>query len=159
MSGKAARPGVHRHRHVVRFGDCDPAGIVYFPRFFDLFHQAMETWFAEGLGIEYHVAIRDWRVGFPTVHTEADYRRPCRLGDRLVVELCVAQLGSRSMRLAYAVRGEDDAPNESPRATGATVCTVIGLDPAAPDHLKARPIPPMLRERIERFRQGAPAAG
>jgi len=38
------------HDQLIRFSHCDPAGIVYFPRFFDLAHSTMEDWFADGLG-------------------------------------------------------------------------------------------------------------
>jgi acyl-CoA thioesterase FadM len=32
------------HEQLIRFSHCDPAGIVYFPRFFDLAHATMEDW-------------------------------------------------------------------------------------------------------------------
>ena len=42
-------PQVFRHTVRARFGACDPVGIVYFPRYFDWFHQAMEAWFDDAL--------------------------------------------------------------------------------------------------------------
>ena len=41
---------IFEHDQPVRFSHCDPAGIVYFPRFFDMAHAAMEDWFTYGLG-------------------------------------------------------------------------------------------------------------
>ena len=72
MPGVIADP-VHVHRVRVGFGDCDPAGIVYFPRFFHFFHEAMETWFDEVLGLPYAEMIGGRGLGFPAVHTEADF--------------------------------------------------------------------------------------
>src|SRR4051812_19837181 len=97
--------GVHVHRYEVRFGDCDPAGIVYFPRFFALFHEAMETWFAAGLGVAYAGLIVGRKLGFPAVHSEADFKVPCALGEAIAVELRVARLGTSSIALEYTVRG------------------------------------------------------
>src|SRR5262245_6720012 len=61
-----------RARRLVRFADCDPAGIVYFPRYFDFFHAAVEDWFREGLELDYWGMLRDRRLGLPAVHTSCD---------------------------------------------------------------------------------------
>jgi 4-hydroxybenzoyl-CoA thioesterase len=139
--------GVHVHRVVVRFGDCDPAGIVYFPRFFDIFHAAMETWFEARLGLRYAGMVTGRKIGFPAVHTEADFKAPCALGDAIAVELRVARLGRSSIVLVYAVRGE----RGDLRLTGATTCAVMDLDPASPSYRRAVEIPADLRERILAF--------
>ena len=44
---------IYKRKIPVEFNHCDPAGIVYFPRFFGFFHDAMETWFAGRLGLAY----------------------------------------------------------------------------------------------------------
>ena len=65
---------VHVYRLRVKFGDCDPAGIVYYPKFFDWFHQAMESWFDNVLGAPYASVIWDRKIGFPAAHTQADFK-------------------------------------------------------------------------------------
>ena len=142
--------GVHVHRVEVRFGDCDPAGIVYFPRFFHLFHEAMETWFAAGLGLSYAGLIVERRLGFPAVHSEADFKAPCALGDVITVEMTVARLGRSSLGLEYLVRGAAG----DVRLSGASTCAVMDLDPASPSFRRAVAIPDDLRARIERFMAG-----
>ena len=145
--------GVHIHRVDVRFGDCDPAGIVYFPRFFHLFHEAMETWFSAGLGLSYAQLILGRKLGFPAVHTEADFNAPCALGEAIAVELRVARLGRSSIGLDYVVRGVDGVL----RLTGASTCVVMDLDPASPGFRRAVALPGDLRARIERFMAGESA--
>jgi 4-hydroxybenzoyl-CoA thioesterase len=140
-----AMSGIHSHPIEVRFGDCDPAGVVYFPRYFDWFHQAMETWFDEALDLPYAQVLQ--RHGFPAVHTEADFRSPCRMGDRVRVELRVGTLGASSFRLDYRVIGSD----ETLRTLGHTVVTMIGVVADQPDHFRPQRIPEDLRGRIERF--------
>lgn len=139
---------MHVHRLRVGFGDCDPAGIVYFPRFFHFFHEAMETWFDRVLGLPYAEMIGVRRLGFPAVHTEADFVIPCAMGDEIAVEQRVVRLGRTSIRFAYRVRGAADlaAPD---RLTGATVCVVMDLDPQRPTFRRAVELPPDLRARIE----------
>jgi 4-hydroxybenzoyl-CoA thioesterase len=139
-------PGKHVHPLVVRFGDCDPAGIVYFPRFFDWFHQAMETWFSERLGVAYADVIRDQKIGFPAVRSEADFVAPCPLGDALHVVLSVQSLGKRSLALGYEVVGASDGKLRARGRTHVVVC-----DLSTPGALRSVPVPEALRAAIVRF--------
>ena len=149
MSTEATRtPGVHRHRLEVHFGDCDPAGIVYFPRFFDFFHRAMESWFGDALGLAYDQLILEDKIGFPAVHTEADFRSPCRFGEALVIEVRLARMGRTSLTLAYEVMGE---AQDDTRLTGQTVCAVMDLDPEHETHMRAVALPGSLRDAMLRF--------
>jgi YbgC/YbaW family acyl-CoA thioester hydrolase len=138
--------GLHKLAIEVRFGDCDPAGIVYFPRFFDFFHQAMETWFPTHLGLGYDEFVRVRNLGFPAVHTQADFERPCRFGDRIEIHQRVTKLGRSSIAFAYEVHGDDGR-----RATGRSVCVVMNLDERSPEHGKSVAIPEQLRARILAF--------
>src|SRR5678815_4400535 len=104
MSG-AARKGsslskVFTVEYPILFSHCDPAGIVYFPRLFDLLHRAMEDWFTFGLGERFADFIMKQRLGIPTVGKKVDFVGPARFGDLLKVELHVAKLGSSSIELA-----------------------------------------------------------
>lgn len=131
----------------VRFGSCDPVGIVYFPCFFDWFHEAMEAWFGAALGRPYAEVLR--RQGFPAVHTECDYQRPCAFGDRIVIALSVGHVGRSSVRLDYIVHAHGDP--EDVRARGHTVVVCMGTDPTAADHLQPIPLPDDLRADILAF--------
>ncbi len=146
--------GVYLYPVVVGWGDCDPAGIVYFPRFFEKFHEAMERWFGDALEQPYDGLILGRKLGLPSVHTEADFRTPCRFGDALVVELRVARLGRTSLELAYRVRGVDD--HRAPRLVGRTVCALMDLDPDRETYRRAVPWPEDLRAKIEAFGVASP---
>ncbi|MCX4242870.1 acyl-CoA thioesterase [Paraliomyxa miuraensis] len=143
--------GVFRYPVDVTWGDCDPAGIVYFPRFFEKFHEAMERWFGDALGQPYDALIMERKLGLPSVHTEADFQAPCRFGERLVVELRVARLGRTSIDLNYRVFVGCDAEAESIRLRGRTVCALMDLDRQSPTYARALPWPDDLRARIEAF--------
>ena len=93
-------PGAEfRRARMIRFSDCDPAGIVFYPQYFVMLNGLVEDWVSEGLGIDYHALISDRRVGLPTVRLEADFRAVSRMGDQVSLGLSVERLGSRSMSL------------------------------------------------------------
>ena len=125
----------------ILFSHCDPAGIVYFPRFFDLLHRAMEDWFTFGLEERFADFIMKKRLGIPTVGTKVDFVGPARFGDLLRIELRVARLGSSSIELLIDSFVED-RPCFKARHT---VCVFSS------ESYKAVPIPDELRQRMEPY--------
>jgi 4-hydroxybenzoyl-CoA thioesterase len=85
---------------LIRFSDCDPAGIVFYPQYFVMFNGLVEDWIEEGLGVGYRALVIDRRIGLPTVRLEADFRAVSRMGDRVALSLEVERLGGRSLTLA-----------------------------------------------------------
>jgi 4-hydroxybenzoyl-CoA thioesterase len=92
----------------VRFGDCDPAGLVYYPVIFHYCHVAMEEFFAERCGIPYHRLMADERLGFPTVNTQAEFFVPLVYGDEAEVEVAVSRVGQSSVTFEYSIRRTQD---------------------------------------------------
>jgi 4-hydroxybenzoyl-CoA thioesterase len=132
------------HDQLIRFSHCDPAGIVYFPRFFDLAHATMEDWFASGVNHPLPDLIRDRRIGTPTVSIQCDFALPLRMGDTLRFELRVPKLGNASIHLAYSGK-KDGVEHLKIRQT--IVFTAL-------DAGRAVPIPEDLRPRIEEYLAG-----
>jgi len=81
----------------IRFSHCDPAGIVYFPHYFDMFNGLIEDWYTEQLGVEYAKLILDDRHGFPFVHIETDFKIPSRMGEHLDLTLLLERIGRSSL--------------------------------------------------------------
>ena len=113
----------------IRFADVDHAGIVYYPRFFHLFHLAFEELFRQRMGARAYVELLDQRrVGFPAVRAEADYKSPLRFGDTADIELSVARLGGKSITFRYRVyRAEEPDRARVLAAEGQVVCAVTDL--------------------------------
>ncbi len=84
----------------VRFADCDPAGIAYFPRLLALVDAAVEDWTAHALGVDRQGLHIGMRLGLPTVTLETEFMSPARLGDRLDIAVRVTRLGTSSLALA-----------------------------------------------------------
>ncbi|PHZ84045.1 acyl-CoA thioesterase [Paremcibacter congregatus] len=84
----------------VRFNHVDPAGIVYYPRYYEMINQTSEIWFEEAIGYPYPQMIADgWTV--PLAHMESSFKNPSYLNDRLTFALGVRQLGRSRIDLDF----------------------------------------------------------
>jgi 4-hydroxybenzoyl-CoA thioesterase len=88
---------------VLRFGDCDPAGIAYYPRYFDLLNGVIEDWWS-AMGVPWKILFGQRRIGLPTVRFEVDFRAPAFLGDELQFSLALKRIGRKSIDLEHIVR-------------------------------------------------------
>lgn len=83
----------------VRFQDCDPAGIAYFPRLLALVDAAIEDWTAATLGLDRQALHAKMHLGLPTVKLETDFLSPAGLGQILDFDVKVSELGTTSVTL------------------------------------------------------------
>ena len=142
---EVARPqtGPFRRQVRVRFGDCDPAGIVFYPRYFEMFNNLVEDWHREALQFSFTeiVTTRSW--GLPTVHLEADFVAPTRFGEVLSASLSVRDIGTTSVSLDILLQGPDGAD----RVRGKVV--LVWIDRRVTQSI---PIPDEVRARLLAFR-------
>lgn len=125
----------------VRFGDCDPAGLVYYPALFHYCHVAMEEFFAARCGVEYARLVSEERLGFPTVNARAEFFEPFVYGDAADVEVFVSRVGRSSATFEYRLRRARDAKLCASAAL-IQVCTNL-------DARRAVPVPEDLRLAFE----------
>ena len=92
----------------VRFGDADPAGLVYYPNIFHYFHIALEEFFAAHCGIAYDKLMTDERIGFPTVNAQTEFFAPLVYGDDVEVEIYVSKMGRSSATFEYELKRLND---------------------------------------------------
>ncbi|WP_106373358.1 acyl-CoA thioesterase [Vreelandella songnenensis] len=83
----------------VRFQHCDPAGIVFYPRYFEMINSVVEDWFEEVLHHDFNHLHVETGQGVPTVSIETQFHAPSRLGERLRFELAVEAIGRSSLTL------------------------------------------------------------
>lgn len=94
-------------RRPVRFGDVDAARLVFFPRFLEYCHDALEALFAH-LDGGYPRLTQERGVGIPTVRVECDFRAPLRYGDVARLEIDVLALGRASVTVRHTIRRDAD---------------------------------------------------
>jgi len=92
----------------VRFGHTDPAGIVFYPRYFEMVSDVIEDWF-ENLDLSFKEMHTGQKFGVPLVHIEADFKNPSRLGDTLDLYLEFTKLGASSLdfKVTGSCKGKD----------------------------------------------------
>lgn len=129
------------HRAPVRFTHTDPAGYVFFPRFFEMFQAAVEDWFTHCLGLNYAEQILTHGVGFPTAHTECDFQRPCRLGETLELRLVLEKIGRSSITLRF-----DGSVAGQARLRARSVLVAIEMV-----HGRPQPLGSVLRARLQAY--------
>ncbi len=114
----------------VRFADCDPAGIVFFPQYLVMINTLHERWFDEALKVPYYQLLGERRTGMPTVRLEVDFTAVSRHGDDLLQCLEVTRLGRSSVDLKIEFFGADDELRL--RARQVLVCTSLHTHRAQP---------------------------
>ena len=118
----------------IRWGDCDPAGIIFYPRYFEIFDNATAALFERALGITKFQMFKTYEfAGWPLVKTHARFLKPTRFGDDVTVESSVT-FGRSSFtvehRLSFA--GELCAECQEKR---------VWIVRDAEDRIKSHPVP------------------
>jgi 4-hydroxybenzoyl-CoA thioesterase len=128
----------------IEWGDCDPAGIVYFPRYFQFFDACTAAMF-EQVGLPKQALIKQYDiVGFPVVDVSAKFMIPSKFGDDVSIETSISEWRRSSFCVHHRLlKGEQLA------IEGFETRVWVGRHPENPGGIKSRPIP---RELIERFK-------
>ena len=122
----------------IEFGDCDPAGIVYYPNYFRMFDASTAYLFEAALGMKKIAWIKRFDIlGIPIVDTGATFSKPSRFGDVVTIETSVTEFKRTSFVVGHRLFNGGDLAIEARE-----VRAWAGTDPANPDRMKSRPIPP-----------------
>ena len=121
----------------IEWGDCDPAGIVFYPRYFAFFDRSTAALFEDALGMTKAAMIRAHRVvGFPMVDTRARFLRPCTFGDEVLIRSQVAAFRRSSFDVLHTLTRDGETAVE---ATETRVWAA--RDPDDPSRIKGVPLP------------------
>jgi 4-hydroxybenzoyl-CoA thioesterase len=126
---------------LIRFSHTDPAGIVYFPEYFDMCNALIEDWLAQEVGIDFPTLTLKERLGTPVVHAECDFFAPSRWGERLNLSLLVERVGGSSV--TYRIIGHLGG---TVRLAASIVAAFIHLDSGKP-----LPLPTPFRQKLEAY--------
>src|ERR1700730_4565976 len=126
------------------WGDCDPAGIVFYPRYFAMFDHSTTLLIERALGMSKHQLFETYEfAGYPLVETRARFLAPPRFGDDVVIETSLTAVRRSSFDLTHRLSKDGTLAAE-----GFETRVWTARDPAQPDRLKAKPIPPELVARL-----------
>jgi 4-hydroxybenzoyl-CoA thioesterase len=126
---------------LVRFGHCDAAGWVFYPRYFEMISDFVEDWFEDGLSASAPGLFHHKQLLTPSVHFTVDFVKPTQYGERLTFNLWTVKVG----RTSCEVRIEASHQGEL-RMRVKQVLVFISAQRA-----RATPIPPEIISRMQRF--------
>jgi 4-hydroxybenzoyl-CoA thioesterase len=138
---------VNRRTVRIEWGDCDPAGIVYYPRYFEMFDTSTNSLF-EAAGWKKPELLRAFSiVGYPMVDTRAKFLIASSFGDDIVIETRIAAFRTSSFDIEH--KAFKPAPEGEKLAIEAFETRVwVGRHPDDPTRLKSRPIPEEVIRRL-----------
>ena len=93
------------HKRTVRieWGDCDPAGIIFYPTYFRIFDNATAALFEHALGMTKYQYLEAYEfAGFPLVDSRAKFLKPTRFGDDVTVESTI-NFGTSSFTVQHRI--------------------------------------------------------
>lgn len=93
---------VHVLEYPVSFGDCDPAGIVFYPRIYAWFDRAFHDWLRT-FGGHATICKTIGVVGIGLMEAKAQFRKPLRDGDLLRITVSIEEWGRKTLRLGYEI--------------------------------------------------------
>ena len=129
----------------VTFGDCDPAGIVFYPNFFRWMDAASLRYFRAG-------GIPPWRefeaqsgiLGTPLVDASARFLRPASYGDEIQIETSIDEWRGKSFVMSHIIRRGATVLVE-----GREVRVFARRHPTDPARIEAVPAPESIRKSCE----------
>lgn len=139
---------IYRREIRIEFNHCDPAGIVFYPRYFEMTNSVVENFFREVAGHSFAEMMTAFE-GVPTARLEADFHAPSRLGEVLDWRAAVTHLGKSSLGLSLEAWCA-----EQRRVSVALVLVFVAAQDGTP---RPKPWPAPVRARIAAFKETADA--
>ena len=130
----------------VRFNHVDAAGIVFYPRYYEMLNQVIEEWCEQSLGFGFKDLHGEYSGGFPVAKNEVTFLNPSRLGDKLNFELAVSKLGKSSISLKIAA-----SEHQQQRITANMI--LVFVKQTGPGEFYASRLPDAIRTQIENFQK------
>jgi len=128
----------------IEWGDCDPAGIIFYPRYFAIFDASTTMLIESALGMKKIDYLKAYAIaGHPVVETRAKFRLPTQFGDDVTIESAVVACGRSSFKIEHRLTHAGALAVE-----GSETRVWVGRDPADPTRMKSQAIPPELVARL-----------
>jgi 4-hydroxybenzoyl-CoA thioesterase len=128
----------------IEWGDCDPMGIVFFPRYFAIFDDSTAYLFEAVLGLnKFRLNQAFDFAGFPLVDARARFLIPSRYGDDVVVESTIGEFRTSSFDVVHRLTRSGELAVE-----GFETRVWVVRDPADPNRMRSQPIPPEVKARF-----------
>ncbi len=130
--------------YMIEWGDCDPAGIVYYPRYFEMFDHSTTLLISAASGVTKYELLKKYNfAGYPMVDTRAKFMMPTRFGDTVAIESVFTKVGTSSFDVHHKISKDGKLCLE-----GFETRVWVGRDPNDASKIKATPLPDDLAARF-----------
>jgi 4-hydroxybenzoyl-CoA thioesterase len=130
----------------IEWGDCDPAGIIFYPRYYEIFDASTAALFERALGMTKYQSLSHYKfAGYPLVKTRATFRKPTRYGDDVKVDSTIA-FKTSSFDVEHKLYLGPDIVAECHETR-----VWVVRDPADAARIKSAPVPREVIERVSRL--------
>jgi 4-hydroxybenzoyl-CoA thioesterase len=134
----------------IEWGDCDPAGIIFYARYYDIFDAATTAMLERALRMKKIDYLKAYDfLDHPLVETRARFLRPTRFGDEVAIETAVVACERSSFKIEHRLTLAGTLAVE-----GYETRVWVVRDPDDPRRTKAQPIP---EDVVAKLTQGGPA--
>ena len=121
----------------IEWGDCDPAGIIYYPRYFAIFDASTSHLIERATGMKKIEYLKHYDfIGHPVLETRAQFRLPTRFGDEVEIESRIAACGRTSFKVEHRLSRAGTLAAE-----GFETRVWVVRDPADAARITSQPIP------------------
>jgi 4-hydroxybenzoyl-CoA thioesterase len=127
---------INRRTLRIEWGQCDPAGIVFYPQYLMIFDSSTGQLFALTGSIASEMRRKHGIIGMPLVEQGARFLKPCRFDDEIVVESQVEEWGRTSFTVRHRILKQGELAVE-----GFEKRVWASADPDHPGRIKAQPVP------------------
>ncbi|WP_162621592.1 acyl-CoA thioesterase [Stutzerimonas frequens] len=129
---------------IIEWGDCDPAGIVFYPRYFAMFNASTDL-MVSSLGVDLHALLeKHLAVGWPMVDSRAVFKLPCSFGDQVRIQTTVTEVHESKFEIIHELYKADGRL----AVTGFDKRVWAVRHPERAGELKSAPIPEELRRKL-----------
>ena len=95
---------VLRRKLTIEWGQCDPAGIVFNSRFFEMFDTSTWMLFEAALGVKPQELAATFNImGFPLVDARANFLKPAKFGDAIEIASRVSEFRRSSFDVEHKI--------------------------------------------------------
>lgn len=127
---------VNRRTLRIEWGQCDPAGIVFYPQYLIMFDTGT-GWLFERTGLSPSLMRKKYGiVGMPVLEVGARFVTPCRFDEDVVIESEIGEWGRSSFTVRHRVLKEGDLALD-----GFEKRVWAAPDPQRPGAIKSQPVP------------------
>jgi 4-hydroxybenzoyl-CoA thioesterase len=129
----------------IEWCDCDPAGIIFYPRYFEIFDTGATALFEHALGMSKIAYLKAYDfAGHPVVETRARFRQPTRFGDDISIETMLVECGGSTFKLEHRI-----SKGGALAVEGFETRVWVKRNAGDPRRIEAKPIPAEVVARLK----------